>query len=196
MKLNTKFVPCFEPLIKKYNFNTAGIFGRIYLYSESGKDKCYRGSIQRLANENGLSYATAFKAVQKLEADGLIEDITPKEFLSKTQVRHYRPCLDVLEKIDADKTKEADKTKKEPFRKGKDNGEKPKQETPKADKKTEDTRPIKGFEYYLGELVNCTEEFTGAGLYMDKDKSYEIGYFNTEEEFDEYMASIGIQDSW
>ncbi len=70
------FTPCPDILVEKYSHTTALVWGKIWRYCQM-KDGVCRASIQRLANELGLSDVTLEKHIKLLEKDGYVKDLTP-----------------------------------------------------------------------------------------------------------------------
>ena len=71
------FTPLIDMLIEQYNgIITAAVFGRVWRYCQGAYGAC-SASLQTIADELGLSYATVLRHVKVLCDDGYLEDTTP-----------------------------------------------------------------------------------------------------------------------
>ena len=71
------FTPLIDILIKQYNgIVTAAVFGRVWRYCQGTYGEC-SASLQTIADELGISYATTLRHIKTLCADGYLEDGTP-----------------------------------------------------------------------------------------------------------------------
>ena len=71
------FTPLIDILVEEYGgVITAAVFGRVWRYCQGAYGDC-RASLQTIAGELGLSYATVMRHIKALCADGYLEDKTP-----------------------------------------------------------------------------------------------------------------------
>jgi len=71
------FTPLMDILVSQYQgIITAAVFGRVWRYCQGPYGAC-SASLQKIANELGISYATVIRHIKALCADGYLEDTTP-----------------------------------------------------------------------------------------------------------------------
>ena len=71
------FTPLIDVLVEQYNgVLTAAVFGRVWRYCQGSYGDC-KASLQTIADELGISYATTMRHIKALCADGYLEDRTP-----------------------------------------------------------------------------------------------------------------------
>jgi hypothetical protein len=109
---------------KKNNAAIALVFGKIFGYMMRGSKGCFCASKEKLANELFIDVSTAKDIIDLLLQDQLILDITPEEYKSRTQVRHYIANLQEFRKLKLTKREKKislnKKNKEEAIRKKKD----------------------------------------------------------------------------
>lgn len=70
------FTPAPDVLVKLYSHSTAVVWGKIWRYTEMRDGVC-SASVQRMADELGMSDNTFAKHVKLLESGGYVKDTTP-----------------------------------------------------------------------------------------------------------------------
>jgi DNA-binding Lrp family transcriptional regulator len=65
-----------DTLVEKYGLVTAAVFGRIWRYSQQGREVC-DASQQKIADDLGLDRVTVNLHIKRLVDDGYLEDLTP-----------------------------------------------------------------------------------------------------------------------
>ena len=80
-----------EELARIHGGTVAIVFGKIYRLSQ-GKGFSY-ASLQRIAKDVGLGLNTVVRAKNTLINLGFIENVTPDNLISKTQVKYYAPLM-------------------------------------------------------------------------------------------------------
>ena len=71
------FTPCFDRVVARYGVVAALVYGAMWRYSQMSVGLC-TASLAAIARRAGVSRRTAILYIQRLEAHGLVHDLTPR----------------------------------------------------------------------------------------------------------------------
>ncbi len=70
------FTPCMDAITQQYGVMVSAVFGRVWRYCQGDQEVC-NASLETIADELRIGYATALRHVKLLVKDGYLKDLTP-----------------------------------------------------------------------------------------------------------------------